>query len=104
MLILVAGITGNIGSKLIAHLYARGQQIRGLGRHKDKLDDTQLGKLESFHPISSWYDVNAIRQALKGVDAVICTYGPHPTLALEAQLLLVRLMEEEGITVSSAAP
>lgn len=101
MLILVAGITGNIGNKLIEPLHTRGQQIRGLGRNKDKLLGSQLAKLESFHSISTWYEADAIRQALKGVDAVICTYAPHPTLALEAQLLLVRLMEEEGVTVSS---
>jgi uncharacterized protein YbjT (DUF2867 family) len=104
MLILVAGITGNIGSKLIAPLHARGQQIRGLGRNKSKLPDAQLEKLESFHTINSWYDVDAIRRALKGVDAVICTYGPDPTLTLEAQLILIRMMEENKITVSFIKP
>lgn len=102
MSVLIAGITGNIGQKLIEPLRNRGQEIRGLGRNKDKLLSSQLEKLESFHTIKTWHDMEAIRRALKGVDAVICTYAPHPTLALEAQLLLLRLMEEEGVTVRSS--
>jgi len=101
MLILIAGITGNIGSKLIEPLHARGQQIRGLGRNKDKLPQTQLDKLESFCTTESWYDAEAIRRALQGVDAVICTYAPQPVLLLDAQLLLLRIMEEERVTVST---
>ena len=99
MLILIAGITGNIGLKLIASLTQRGQQVRGLARNKSKLSNGQLQSLESFHEMKTWYDVEAIKTALKGVDAVICAYGPNPMLALEAEMLLVRLMEEEGVTV-----
>lgn len=101
MLILIAGITGNIGSKLIAPLRARGQQVRGLGRNKSKLSDEQVNSLESFHTVNSWYDAENMKKALKGADAVICAYAPQPMLALEAQLFLVRMMEEEGITVST---
>lgn len=101
MLILIAGITGNIGSKLIAPLRARGQRVRGMGRNKSKLSDEQVNSLESFHTVNSWYDAENMKQALKGADAVICAYAPQPVLALEAQLFLVRMMEEEGITVST---
>ena len=100
MLILIAGITGNLGTKLLSSLTKRGHTVRGLGRSKSKLNASQLSSLESFHESTSWYDVSAIRGAVKGVDAVICAYAPAPALALEGQLLLVRIMEEEGVTVS----
>lgn len=100
MLILIAGVTGNVGSKLISPLAQRGARVRGFARNQSKLSSEQLETLESFHSIDSWYDVPAIQKSLKGVDAVICAYGPDPQLALEAQMLLVRLSEEAGITVS----
>ncbi|KIY01787.1 uncharacterized protein Z520_01925 [Fonsecaea multimorphosa CBS 102226] len=98
MLVLIIGITGNVGSKLIHPLIQHGAQVRGLARHKSKLAPEKVEALESFHEMEAWYDVPAIKKALKGVDAVICAYGPVPELVLDAQLLLVRLMEEEGIT------
>ncbi|OAP64917.1 hypothetical protein AYL99_00889 [Fonsecaea erecta] len=98
MLVLVVGITGNVGSKLIAPLKQHGAQVRGLARHKSKLAPEKLQALESFHDMEAWYDVPAIKKALNGVDAVICAYGPIPELVLDAQLLLVRLMDEQGIT------
>jgi putative NADH-flavin reductase len=99
MLILIVGITGNIGWKLATALIHRGHTVRGLARSKSKLPITLLEQLESFHESSSWYDVVNIRKAVRGVDAVVCSYSPIPVLVLEAQLLLVRIMEEEGVTV-----
>ncbi|OCT44374.1 putative NAD dependent epimerase/dehydratase [Cladophialophora carrionii] len=98
MLILIVGVTGNIGQKLIEPLRQRGAQVRGLARHKSKMAPGKLQLLESFHDMEAWHDVPAIRKALQGVDAVICAYGPVPELVLEGQLLLVRLMEEQGIS------
>ncbi|OQV04912.1 hypothetical protein CLAIMM_09726 [Cladophialophora immunda] len=100
MLVLIIGITGNVGSKLISPLKEHGAQVRGLARNKSKLAPEKVQALESFHEMEAWYDVPAIKKALTGVDAVICAYGPVPELVLDAQLLLVRLMEEQGITVS----
>ncbi|KAF2098910.1 NAD(P)-binding protein [Rhizodiscina lignyota] len=98
MLILIAGITGNIGVKLLSALTQRGHAVRGLSRSKDKLSEKDLQSLEGFYELSSWYDVDAIRKSLRGVDAVVCAYSPVPVLALDAQVLLVRIMEEEGVT------
>jgi uncharacterized protein YbjT (DUF2867 family) len=100
MLILIVGVTGNIGQKLIEPLRQRGAQVRGLARHKSKMAPEKLQALESFHDMEAWHDVPAIRKALEGVDTVICAYGPLPELVLDGQLLLVRLMEEQGISVS----
>ena len=101
MLVLIVGVTGNIGQKLIEPIRKRGVQVRGLARNKSKMDPERLDTLESFHGMEAWHDVAAIKKALIGVDAVICAYGPVPELVLEGQLLLVRLMEEQGIKVSS---
>lgn len=99
MLVLIVGITGNIGLKLASGLVRRGHQVRGASRSKAKLPEAELQKLESFHETSTWYDVAALRRAVRGVDAVVCAYTPLPVLALEGELLLVRIMEEEGVTV-----
>lgn len=99
MLILIVGITGNIGLKLAGALMQRGHSVRGASRSSSKLPDSILEKLENFLETSSWYDVETLREAVKGVDAVVCAYSPIPALALEAELLLVRIMEEEGVRV-----
>ncbi|EXJ56336.1 uncharacterized protein A1O5_12603 [Cladophialophora psammophila CBS 110553] len=88
MLVLIVGITGNVGTKLISPLQEHGAQVRGLARNKSKLAPEKLQALESFHDMEAWYDVPAIKKALNGVDAVICAYGPVPELVLDAQLLL----------------
>jgi uncharacterized protein YbjT (DUF2867 family) len=100
MLILIVGITGNIGSRLLDALVRRGHSVRGLGRSPEKLSPAQIASLESFHTSKNWYDEPAIREAVRGVDTVVCAYGPNPTLLLEGELLLVRIMEELGVTVS----
>ncbi|RFU77083.1 nadp-binding [Trichoderma arundinaceum] len=97
MLILIVGITGNIGLKLANALIQRGHSVRGASRSIAKLPDNVQGKLESLFETKAWYDSETLRKAVKGVDAVVCAYSPIPALALEAELLLVRIMEEEGV-------
>ncbi|KAM0443815.1 hypothetical protein ACHAO4_010365 [Trichoderma viride] len=76
MFVLIVGITGNIGLKLADALIQRGHVVRGASRSISTLPSNVLGKLESFLEIKS------------------C---PIPALALEGELLLVRIMEEEGV-------
>lgn len=101
MFVLIVGITGNIGLQLADALIQRGHVVRGASRSISTLPSNVLGKLESFLEIKSWYDVQSIRKAVKGVDTVVCAYSPIPALALEGELLLVRIMEEEGVKVST---
>lgn len=101
MLILIVGITGNIGLKLASTLIKRGHLVRGTSRSIAALPDDVRGKLEGVFETTSWYDAETLRKSMKGVDAVVCAYSPIPALALEAELLLVRIMEEEGIKVKS---
>ncbi|KKP06917.1 hypothetical protein THAR02_00998 [Trichoderma harzianum] len=99
MLVLIVGITGNIGLKLASALLRRGHVVRGASRSIAALPDNFRGKLEGLFETKSWYDAETLRKAMKGVDAVVCAYSPIPALALEAELLLVRIMEEEGIKI-----
>ncbi|RSL47616.1 hypothetical protein CEP54_013323 [Fusarium duplospermum] len=103
MLILVPGVTGNLGLHLIDSLTSRGHQVRGLGRFPSKLTDEQRSKLESFVEIENYYDTKALDKACAGVDAVICAYAGTPVMHLDAQLILLRAAERAGITRFLAA-
>lgn len=95
MLILIAGITGNIGKHAAAHALSQGHTVRGLGRNPSKLPANLT--LESFITSTAYHDVAALDRAVAGVDAVICAYGGMPELHLDAQLLLLRACERAGI-------
>lgn len=100
MLVLIAGITGNIGQHAARAGLERGHKIRGLGRSPQKLDPSIRSQLESFVESTAYYDVPALDEAVKGVDAVICAYSGVPELALDGQLLLLRAADRAGVRVS----
>lgn len=97
MLILIAGITGNIGQHAARHGIKSNHQIRGLGRSPDKLDASTRSRLESFITNKNYYDIPAIETACASVDAIICAYGGMPELHLDAQLILLRAAERVGV-------
>ena len=97
MLILIAGITGNIGQHAARYGITSKHEIRGLGRSPDKLDQSVRSKLESFIVSKNYYDIPALEAACKGVDAIICAYPGMPDMHLEAQLLLLRAAERAGV-------
>ncbi len=97
MLLLIAGITGNIGAHAAHHALSTGHQVRGLGRSPDKLPPNLRDQLESFITSSSYSDIAALDRAVKGVDAVICAYGGLPELHLDAQLPLFRAVDRAGV-------
>lgn len=97
MLILIAGITGNIGHHAALHGLEVNHQIRGLGRNQSKLDKDLNTRLESFITTKSYDDITALNTACKDVDAVICAYSGMPELHLDAQLLLLRAAERAGV-------
>lgn len=99
MLILIAGITGNLGKHLARAALEKGHQVRGLGRSPDRLDAKTKDQLESFVVSSSYYDIPALDRAMIGVDAVICAYSGRPELVLDGNLLLLRAAERAGIKV-----
>lgn len=66
MRILVTGSTGRVGSQLVARLLQRGEKVRGFdlresGRQGDGYDEI-VGTLD---------DLDAVRQAMVGIDAII---------------------------------
>ena len=97
MLVLVTGVTGNVGKHLIDSLTARGHQVRGAARNYDKLDETHRKKLHDFVPLTTYWDVEALDRACSGADAVICAYNGAPEMLVDAQLLLLRAAERAGI-------
>ncbi|EIT81921.1 NAD dependent epimerase/dehydratase, putative [Aspergillus oryzae 3.042] len=97
MLVLVAGVTGNLGSRMIDSFISRGHQVRGLGRNPSKLPSELRQKLENFVEVSSSVDVTGLEKACHGVDAVVCAYQGHPELVVEGQLLLLRAAERMGV-------
>lgn len=103
MLILIAGITGNIGHHAAAYALSQSHQVRGLGRSPSKLPAKIKEDLESFVTSSSYYDVGALETACTGVDAIICAYSGMPELHLDAQLLLLRAAERAGVNRFLAA-
>lgn len=103
MLVLIAGVTGNLGSRLAKVANSRGLSVRGLGRDPSKLDTPKIGALESFVQSESYYDIAALDKAVAGVDAVICAYSPNAFLDLEGHILLFRAAERAGIEVFLAS-
>ena len=104
MLVLVVGVTGNIGQKLIPSLRRRGHQVRGLGRNPEKLPRELYDQLESFVTSKAFWDVPAIEAACAGpVDAIINAQPGAPEMTVEAQLLLLRAAERAGVRIFIAS-
>ena len=97
MLILIAGVTGNIGQHAAEAALERGHKVRGLGRSPSKLPSHVSSRLESFVTSQHYYDISALESAVHGVDAIICAYAALPELALEGQLLLLRAAERADV-------
>lgn len=103
MLVLIAGVTGKLGTLLARAALERGLRVRGLGRHPESLDPTIASQLESFVSSTSYYDIPALDKAVTAVDAVICAYAPEPVLDLEGHLLLLRAAERAGVKIFHAS-
>jgi nucleoside-diphosphate-sugar epimerase len=103
MLVLIAGVSGNIGQKLAQSLIRRGHLVRGLGRSPHRLARETLAALERFETCSGYDDIPALDRACHGVDAVVCAYGMDPRLQLDGQLLLLRAAERAEVNIYVAA-
>src|ERR1700759_4726662 len=103
MLILIAGITGNMGRNLALASFSAGHQVRGLSRNPSKLPEAISTKLESFVQSSSHEDIPALDKACHGVDAIICAYAPNSIASLDGQLFLLRAAERAGVKRFHAA-
>ncbi|KAL4881693.1 hypothetical protein BJY04DRAFT_56493 [Aspergillus karnatakaensis] len=97
MLLLIVGITGDLGQRLAWAALKRGLEIRGLGRNPKKLGKDLTSRLESFVTSDSYQDIAALDRALTGVDGVICAYPMDPVLYLDGGLLLLRAAERAQV-------
>ncbi|KAM0328711.1 hypothetical protein ACHAQA_005124 [Verticillium albo-atrum] len=71
----VIGPAGFGGSYLCMELVGRGHKVVGLSRHPEK-----LGKHPAYEPRPWDLEENSeaqLAEGLKGLDAVVCMYGPH---------------------------
>ncbi len=75
--IVVAGITGHIGSKLAAHLAKRGHQVTGIGRDQNKFNTLGL-KNVTFRQ-GDLHDVPFLTALLKEADAAFLLIPPNVT-------------------------
>ncbi|KAK1496590.1 hypothetical protein CTAM01_08228 [Colletotrichum tamarilloi] len=103
MLVLIAGISGSLGSRLAMVAKERGVSVRGLGRDPSKLSPELAQSLESFVTSRNYYDIPALDKAVAGVDAIICAYNPTPLLDLDGCLLLLRAAERANVKVFMAS-
>lgn len=74
MLILIAGITGSMGTLLTYESLKRGHTMRGLGRDASRLSSDLKDKIE-FVEYKNYHDEEALDRACLGCDAVICAYA-----------------------------
>ncbi|KAF5573253.1 hypothetical protein FPCIR_14033 [Fusarium pseudocircinatum] len=99
MLILISGITGMVGQPTAREALAAGHQVRGLGRSPQKLPKEIADSLESFATIKDVYDIPALDDAVKGVDAIVSAPSGAFETALDGQILLLRAAERAGVKV-----
>jgi len=73
MKIMITGATGFIGGHTCAHLIRAGHDVTALVRSPDRLASnlSQLGVAVPRHVVGDMTDAEAVRDALKGADAVI---------------------------------
>ncbi|KAF5005484.1 hypothetical protein FDECE_8062 [Fusarium decemcellulare] len=97
MLILIAGVTGLVGQACAQAAFKSGHQVRGLGRNPDKLPKDIVDRLESFVKLKDVYDIPALDEAVKGVDAIISAVHYSPVALVDGQILLLRAAERAGV-------
>lgn len=102
LFILIAGITGMVGSPYALAALARGRTVRGMGRNPGKVSKDISSRLESFVQTTSIYDIPALDRAVKGVDATICAYTHTLEVVIEGQLLLLRATERADLNIFHA--
>lgn len=95
----IAGITGNLSKHLFQSALNRVHRVPGLGRSPSRIQTNIKANLDGFITIKTWYDIPAIEEAVKNVNAVVCAYSGRPELQLDAQLILLRATERAGIRV-----
>ncbi|KAK5042920.1 hypothetical protein LTR84_012009 [Exophiala bonariae] len=97
MTIAIAGITGKFGRLLALCLLKALPEVklRGLAREPSKVDDPSLSSVNLFQ--GDAFDVDRIRQFVRGADVVCCCYLGDDHLMIQGQKILIDVAEEEGV-------
>lgn len=103
MLILIPGVTGNLGQHLCRAALQQGHQVRGLGRSPDKLDPSLKPQLESWVDTTGIEDAASYDRACAGVDAIIVAWPAYARFVVDGQILLLRAAERAGVKRFHAA-
>lgn len=104
MLLLIAGITNEIGTLLARAALRRNFLVRGLAESLDALEPSIASQLESFVPIKYYDDTVTLDKAVTSVDAVVCAYAPdHLDLKFERQSHILRAAERADVKIFLAS-
>lgn len=78
-MIVVTGATGNIGSRVVGELAARGAPVRAFVRDRAKAEAVLGGEVQIA--VGDFADPASIRAAVDGADTVVVSSGNHPRQA-----------------------
>ncbi|HEU5063466.1 MAG TPA: NAD(P)H-binding protein [Solirubrobacterales bacterium] len=104
-MLLLTGATGSIGSRLLPLLLERGEEVRCLVREPRKLGARRVDVQIALGDLGEMSDPYLVRQALRGVDAVIhlaASIRDQPPKRIEelnglATVRLLRAAERSGV-------
>ena len=74
MKVVLLGVTGNAGSRILKELLTRGHQVVAVARDKSKVAAAPGVRVEQ----NDLSDADGLAEIIKGVDAVVSAYGPPP--------------------------
>ena len=105
MKIALIGVTGNVGSRLLAELLRRGHEITGIARHAERLPSQPHVTLKN----ADANEADSLAKVLIGHDAVISTarfssLKPQPLLAAIKTAAVTRLLVVGGAGSLEVAP
>ncbi len=95
----VAGITGQLGSKVVQSLLSHpsSPQVRGFCRDQSKLHDSLRSNPRLTVVEGSGNDLEAARSAVRGCSAVICCYLGSNELMIDGQKVLIDACVAENV-------
>jgi uncharacterized protein YbjT (DUF2867 family) len=104
-MLLLTGATGSVGSRLLPLLLERGEDVRCLVREPRRLGERRVDVQIALGDLGEMSDPYLVRQALRGVDAVIhlaATIRDQPPHRIEelnglATVRLLRAAERSGV-------
>jgi uncharacterized protein YbjT (DUF2867 family) len=100
--VLVAGATGNLGSKIVASLVERGAEVRALVREGKADGGDALRDLAASGRITLVVgdltdDIDTLSRHLDGVDVIVSAVQGGPDVIIDGQINLLKAAEKAGV-------